>query len=175
MRRAVAIAALALLVLGACGDDDSDTASVSGSGTGSASGSGAGGETEAPVELSGEVNNHGDGDATGKDDLAVELDDFYFGPTFVKVTSGQKLTLELKNEGEATHTFTSDALSVDQTVEPGKSATVEVTLTDAEAVAFHCRFHEGSGMQGAFYTKEGATPSSPSEPTVTSGASGSGY
>jgi plastocyanin len=171
MRRAVVIVALALLVLGACGSDDNDSASVSGSGTGSAtgSGSGTGGETEAPVQLSGDVENHGTEDATGKSELEVELDDFYIGPTFIKVTPGQKLTLELKNEGEAAHTFTSDALSVDQEVAPGESATLEVTLTDAEAVAFYCRFHKGGGMQGAFFTREGA---SASEPTVTSGGAG---
>jgi plastocyanin len=158
MRRAVLIAAVALLVLGACGSDDDDDAGGADTSPETTEAS------AAPVQLAGQVNEEGTGDASGEDEFALELDDFYFGPTYVKVTSGQTLTIELENEGDAPHTFTIDAIGVDEQVEPGQAATVEVELPDAEAVAFYCKFHKERGMQGAFYVREGA---SVSEPTVT--------
>jgi len=65
------------------------------------------------------------------------------------------VTVELVNEGNATHTFTSDALGVDEDVDASESSSVTVTLPEEGAVEFHCRFHEGQGMRGAFYFNEG--------------------
>ncbi len=154
------------LILASCGDDDgasvresgseSGSASEPGSASGSGSGSAAG---EAPVELEGTVNDHGIGEVEG-DELELELDDNYFGPTFAKASPGGSVSVELVNEGNATHTFTSDALGVDEEVGPGDEASVTVTLPDEGAVEFHCRFHEGSGMKGAFYFNEGDTVTS---------------
>jgi plastocyanin len=152
---------MAALVLAACGDDDgadvresgspSGSASASGSESGSASGN-AGGEP--PVSLEGTVNDHGVAEVEG-DELELELDDNYFGPTFVRGTPGQQITVELVNEGNATHTFTSDALGVDEEVGVDDEASVTVTLPDEGAVEFRCRFHETQGMKGAFYFNEG--------------------
>ena len=77
-----------------------------------------------PVKLEGTVNVHGTKDVSKKSSatLAVELDDFFFGPTFIKAKAGEKVTLELENEGNAPHTFTSDRLGVDEQVAPGESA-----------------------------------------------------
>ena len=167
MRRALAVVALALLVLGGCGSDDEDDVELSDTTAEAPDGA------AAPVELEGDVNEAGTGDATGAESLDLALQDFSFGPTYVKVTSGQRLTVALTNEGEAPHTFTIDGIGVDQTVQPGESASVEVALPVAEAVAFYCKFHQGGGMQGAFYVTEGA---SVGQPTVTSGGSGAaGY
>jgi plastocyanin len=78
----------------------------------------------------------------------------------VKVKPGEKVTIELKNEGSATHTFTSDALNVDQQVSAGKSKKFTVTVpSSGAAFQFHCDFHEGKGMQGAFFTKTGGKAS----------------
>jgi plastocyanin len=165
MRKIAVLLLPAALVIAACGDDDgadvresgSESGSASGSESGSASGSGSGSESgDAPVELEGTVNDHGIGEVED-DELELELDDNYFGPTFVKGSPGGSVTVELVNEGSATHTFTSDALGVDEEVGPGDEASVTVTLPDEGAVEFHCRFHEGQGMKGAFYFNEGDT------------------
>ena len=67
------------------------------------------------------------------------------------------VTITFKNEGKATHTFTSTALSMDQQVSAGKSAKFTLTVpSTGAAFQFHCNFHEGMGMQGAFYTQAGA-------------------
>jgi plastocyanin len=59
------------------------------------------------------------------------------------------LQVAIENEGKNTHTFTIDSAKIDQQIEPGKKATVEVTVPQSGNLNFYCRFHRGSGMQGA--------------------------
>jgi plastocyanin len=160
MRKFSCLAAPAVavvLVLASCGDDDgadvreSGAESGSGSESGSASGTASG---EPPVSLEGTVNDHGAGEIEN-DELELELDDNYFTPTFARGTPGEEVTVQLVNEGNATHTFTSDALGVDEELGPDDSSSVTITLPDEGAVEFHCRFHEAAGMKGAFYFNEG--------------------
>ena len=158
MRHIVAAGtALACLALVGCGKDDE---------------AGSGGS--APVALSGTVNDHGTKDLAGKDEFELELDDFYFGPTYIKAAPGAKVKVELKNEGSMPHTFTIDALSVDQTVNAGQEADVNVTLPASGAVAFYCKFHKGQGMQGALYFNAGDTVA-PGASTSSSGDDGGAY
>jgi plastocyanin len=122
----------------------------------------AGAKTNKPVKIDGKVTVKGTKDISGKTTatLKLEADDYYFNPTFVKVSPGEKVTIEVENEGNAPHTFTSDGLSVDQQVSPGKSKKLTVTVpSDGSAFQFHCDFHEAMGMKGAFFTKAGATAS----------------
>lgn len=102
-----------------------------------------------PVSLAGSTNDHGTKTATKE--LEMEADDFYFGPTFVKATAGQTFTIELANEGKATHTFTSTALGIDEQLDPGQKRTVTVTAPQSGTALFFCRFHQGQGMQGAIF------------------------
>jgi plastocyanin len=108
--------------------------------------------------LPGQTNDKGTKSPTG-DEIEVELDDFYFSPTFIQGTPGQSLKLHLKNEGKNPHTFTSSALNVNQTLQPDQNMDVQVTLPQAGASEFHCSFHQGQGMQGAFFFKSGDTVS----------------
>jgi plastocyanin len=120
----------------------------------------AGAKAANPVSLDGKVNAKGTKDISSKSTakLSLEADDYYFSPTFVKVAPGEKVTIEVENEGKAAHTFTSDALHIDQQVQPGKSKKFTVTVpNDGTAFQFHCNFHESMGMQGAFYTQAGTT------------------
>jgi plastocyanin len=128
---------------------------------------------KAPVELGEKVTVKGTKDVSSKSSakLEVELDDKYFNPTFIKAKAGEKIKLELKNEGSLPHTFTSDTLSVDKQVDPGKSAKLTVTVpSDGKVFQFHCDFHEAAGMVGAVYTKAGAS----SDSTATNSSSSSG-
>lgn len=152
MPKALAATVLALSValgLSACSSGSSSSSSKSSKSSST---------SKPPVTLSGKVNNKGtknvsaDGASTK---LEIEADDFYFNPTFVKVAPGQKIKIELKNEGSATHTFTSPTLDVDKELAPDTTATVEVTAPASGTAAFFCRFHKGSGMQGAMFTTSG--------------------
>ena len=151
----VAGTALALLAAVACGDDAKPE-----------DGAGA-----PPVALSGTVNDHGTKDATSGGEVEVELDDFYFGPTFVKAAPSAALTLKLKNEGGVVHTFTADGFA-DVTVQPGTTGDASITLPASGAVRFYCRFHQGQGMQGAFFFNPGDTVAPGSGASSPAGSTG---
>jgi len=148
MRQIVAAgtALLCLATVGCAKDKDNGTA---GQPSGSAS------TGSAPVALSGTVNDHGTKEAG--DEIKVEQDDFYFGPTFIKAKPGSTVKVELDNGGANPHTFTIDGTSVDVTLQPGKEQDVMVTLPSSGAVRFYCRFHASQGMQGAFFFTAGDT------------------
>jgi plastocyanin len=107
-----------------------------------------------PVKLDGKVNRKGT--ATVKDGtIAVEARDFFFKATFLKAKPGETVTVDLSNKGQASHTFTIDGTDVDSELDADGTATVEVQVPDKGPLVFYCRFHEGQGMQGAFFTKKG--------------------
>lgn len=147
--RAMVLVGTALAVVAAtgCGGDDGG-----GEPGGSPSPGGA-----APVALAGTVNDHGTKDASSATEVEIALDDFYFGPTFVRGAASTAYTLKLKNDGDVVHTFTADGFPVDVTVQPGATADSTITLGATGAVRFYCRFHAGQGMQGAFYLNPGDT------------------
>ena len=132
-----------------------------------------------PVSLQGKVTNKGEKTVkSGK--ISVEADDFYFKPTFEKSKLGSTVKVSLKNEGKTQHTFTIPSLGIDTVLDPGKKATVDVTLPTDGALGFFCRFHgpdaTNQGMQGAFFSKNGdavstggaaAAASAGSAPTAT--------
>src|SRR4051794_20779029 len=169
----VSAVVVASLGFAACGSDDS------GSSSGSGAGSGAGvSDAAPPVALNGKVTNHGNGEV--KDGAVdMEVDDFYFAPTFVKAPAGSTVKVELESEGSSTHTFTIDGTPVDVTLKKGDKKTVDVAVPASGALNFYCRFHRSSGMQGAIYSKEGdaiatagAAPPATTPTTMPSGSSG---
>jgi plastocyanin len=133
--------------------------------------------TKAPVKLGQKVNIKGTKDVSSKSSakIEMELDDKYFDPTFIKAKAGEKITLEMENEGSLPHTFTSGALAVDQQVDPGKKAKLTFAVpSDGVVFQFHCAFHESAGMAGGVYTKAGASATETPTPAATNSSSGSG-
>lgn len=103
---------------------------------------------EAPA---GDVNDQGTETFTEEAfEVELELDNFYFEPTYIKAPGGATATLNLHNEGEAPHTFTIDALEVDEELQPGDEKTIEVELGTETRYEYYCRFHRDQGMRGAF-------------------------
>jgi plastocyanin len=110
-----------------------------------------------PVKLANPVNVFGQISVAGaKPTVTIKADDDIFGPTFVKVEKGATVSLTLENIGTHAHTFTIDALKVDQMLAPGESKTVAFTLPTEPGANFICKFHRPTGMQGAFYFTDGA-------------------
>jgi plastocyanin len=133
MRLGVWAVAVGALVAASCGGDNSSS-------------------SKPPVSMSGTVNSHGTKAVKAGDTVAMETDDYYFGPTFIKGPAGAQITVNLANEGKATHTFTIDGQDVNQQLAPDAKATVSVTLPASGVLAYYCRFHRNQGMQGALFT-----------------------
>jgi plastocyanin len=97
------------------------------------------------------VNDHGTKTFTSQQfELELELDDFYFEPTYIKSPGSATAKIELHNEGSATHTFTIDALNIDEELAPDATKSITVNIGTETRYEFYCRFHGDQGMRGAF-------------------------
>lgn len=136
---AVVVAVLALAVVGCAQDEDP---AVEGEPSPRAT-------QTASVEA--KVNEHGTKTFTTQEfELDLELDNFYFSPTYIKAPGSSVATLALHNEGSAQHTFTIDVLEYDEVLDPDARQTIEVKLGAETRYEFYCRFHGDQGMRGAF-------------------------
>ena len=149
--RLLALMTIFALVAVACGGDNNAP--------GAGGTTSPGGTSPQPAANSSPLNNKGTLDATAMSEFSIELDDYYFNPTFIKAKPGQTLNIELEQEGSNTHTFTITALNIDyQLIAKGEKKEFNLTLpagtTDVE---FFCRYHGSAGMRGAFFF--GGTPS----------------
>jgi cytochrome c oxidase subunit II len=106
--------------------------------------------------------------------LRVEQLDYRFQPQQLTGMMGKAVTVEIVNSGGTAHTFTIDGLGVDQTLDPGQSATVTFTPTRAGTFTFYCRFHRSSGMTGSLIVSGGSSSSSASPSPASSGAGSNG-
>jgi plastocyanin len=108
-------------------------------------------EAEGTTTIAGmQTEIHGTKDVSGETGkVEIELYDDYFEPTVLKGTPGQKVELELKNEGDNPHTLTISDQSVDMEIQPGDEGEVDVTFPQSGQLEFVCRFHESKGMIGA--------------------------
>ncbi|MGH2703891.1 MAG: cupredoxin domain-containing protein [Actinomycetota bacterium] len=86
-------------------------------------------------------------DATGKAELEVELDDFYFEPTIITGSAGQKLTIKAHNEGSAIHSLTIGGQDVVD-LPAGQEGSGTVTFPASGAVTFVCKYHTAQNMRG---------------------------
>jgi plastocyanin len=138
----VAILALAVPLLAGCGSSSSSSGGEPT--TTETSSEGGGQKAIAGVQ----ANNHGTKDVSRGGKTKVELDDYYFEPTVLQGKAGEKVNLELENEGKVDHTFTIDSEGIDKNLAPGEEAEVTVTIPKSGVVSFYCRFHKSSGMAG---------------------------
>jgi len=99
------------------------------------------------------ANDKGTKDVSGASSAELELNNegnvYYFEPTILKGTAGEKMTLELSNEGSALHNFSVTDQNVDQDVPSGQKAEVTVTFPQSGTLVFFCKYHQTLGMVGA--------------------------
>jgi plastocyanin len=139
----VAVVSLGLVpFLAGCGSSSSSSKST----TGSTESSGSGGQKTIAGVM---ANDHGTKTASSSGKTEVELDDYYFEPTVIEGKAGQKVKLEVKNEGKVDHSFTVASEKIDKTLSPGDEADVTVTIPKSGVVSFYCKFHKSMGMAGA--------------------------
>lgn len=108
-------------------------------------------------------SNHGMQSVAGMSELTMEADSFYFEPTFLGGTPGQRLRLEIENESDALHNFSITAQGIDRDLPAHGSVDVEVTFPQSGAVRFFCKYHVPAGMNGQLLVGETATPQPVSE------------
>lgn len=146
-RRAALLGLLAVAAAG-CGSQNGG-ATVGGGRTGAPS------TVNLPVMVRGrEANFHGEKSVVGQDSVTVELDDFYFDPTVLVGSPGQRLTVDLVNEGDMPHTFTVEDQGVDVVLQPGQRGQARIQFPQSGQQGFVCRFHIAQGMLGLLVTKE---------------------
>jgi plastocyanin len=105
--------------------------------------------------------------------VTVRALDFSFEPARISAQANQPLTVTVRNDGQAPHTFTIQELNVDVTLQPGQSMTVTFTPR-AGSYTFVCRLHAGAGMTGTLTTGGGAGGGGAATPTA-GGPIGYGY
>src|SRR5437867_12996602 len=91
-------------------------------------------------------------DVTGLAELHLEADEYYFEPTFLRGTPGQKLKLEIENESGTLHSFTIPEQNLDMDIPRNGKVVVEVAFPPSGVVRFFCKFHASRGMNGELLT-----------------------
>jgi plastocyanin len=117
---------------------NSDAAASPGYATTAAGAASAGGAT---------AGGHGTSVA-GMTEVTMQMNDDFFSPALLTGTPGQKVMLDLVNDGGVEHNFTLASQKVDQDVEPGESAKVQVTFPSSGVISFICEYHVSRGMKG---------------------------
>jgi plastocyanin len=109
-----------------------------------------------PVRLPGKVENRGTLDRSFQGDrvnVDMEVQNFFFDPSFVRTAPGATVTLRLTNKGNTDHTFNVDTPAIEESLKPGDQRTIEIKLPESGVVNFYCKLHRTQGEQGAFYFK----------------------
>src|SRR5262249_7964177 len=91
---------------------------------------------------------HGTESVAGKPTHDLEADDYYFEPTFLRGSAGQRLTLEVENESTTLHNLTIPELGIDRDLPPKGKVVVEVTFPPSGGLRFYCKLPEALGMNG---------------------------
>ena len=87
-------------------------------------------------------------DVSGQSSTTMSAENFFFSPSDLSGTAGQKLTISLTNNGSVPHNFSITDENVDVTLQPGESQDIKVTFPQSGSVQFFCSFHQTSGMVG---------------------------
>lgn len=97
--------------------------------------------------ISGSVDDRGSAAASGTT-ITVAAGDSFFQPTCTTAVPAGTVTVTIHNNGSALHNFSVTDQSIDMDVSPGQTITVQVKV-GSSPVAYFCKYHRASGMQGA--------------------------
>lgn len=118
-------------------------------------------------------NDHGTKDVTGKGELELEADDYYFSPSFLKGKPGERLKLEVANDSQSLHNLSITGQQLDTDIPQKGKVAIDVTFPASGVVLFFCKYHTTRGMNGELLagdaTPQPATDTAPAAPTKSSG------
>ena len=110
-------------------------------------------------------SDHGTKDVRGQGELDLEADNYYFEPTFLRGTPGQKIKIQIKNDSGTLHNFSIPEQQIDVDIPRKGKVVVEITFPSSGVVRFICKFHESRGMNGELLTgdakPQAVSPQSP--------------
>ena len=96
-----------------------------------------------------EVGGGSGEDPDGGTTIELVAQDFSFDTASLEVQPGTEVTISLKNEGEAEHTFTIEELDVEAEAQGGETAEASFTAPDSGSYEFFCEYHPDD-MNGTF-------------------------
>jgi plastocyanin len=100
-----------------------------------------------------EQSDDGGGDTGGGSGTELSAVDNSFEPSEISAPAGAEVTVTFTNEGNNSHTFSSEEASFDSgTVEAGASTEVTFTMPDGET-PFQCNIH-GAAMGGTLVPED---------------------
>lgn len=94
------------------------------------------------------ATDHGTKDVSTQSSVELEADSFYFSPTFLRGSPGQKLQVSVSNESKDRHNFSVPALALDKDIEAKQSGTFDITFPASGVLLFLCKYHSAQGMNG---------------------------
>jgi plastocyanin len=121
-----ALAGVLALAAAGCGGDGDDGGSASAT-------------TAAPETTSAPATTAAGGG--GENELQLTASNFAWDKTTLDMTAGSEVSVEVRNEDTAQHSFTFEAASVDEVVAGGGDATATFTAPAAGSHPFRCKFH----------------------------------
>ncbi len=80
--------------------------------------------------------------------LSVSIVDFAFSPTSLSARVGQTVMVNVRNTGAAPHSFTIDGGIDSGILNPGQSAALSMTPSQAAILRFYCKVHGAATMSG---------------------------
>lgn len=119
------------------------------------------------------ADDHGSKDVAGRSAVTINADSYYFEPSVLHGSAGQKLTLTVHNEGAASHNFTLQAQNINSDLDPGKDVTVHVTFPSSGVLSFYCEYHKAKGMAGGLLVS-GDKAAAPGSSSTSGGGAGWG-
>lgn len=170
IRAGASLAAL-VLALAACGSGSSGDVATVNAPPSSSAGAAANSATIAGLH----ANNHGTADVTGKSTVSIEAGNYYFEPSVLKGTPGQKLTLHVVNETSTSHNLTVDPLHVDKDLDGHATIDATVTMPASGVLSFWCEYHKSVGMVGGLLVSGSVADAPAGTSPSSSSSSGSGY
>ena len=141
-----ALISIAALSLAAAGCGEQRGSATTGSGT---TGTTAKPREGAVITIDGQkANDHGTRDVSGAEKVEMELDDFYFEPTVLTGAPGQRITVDMHNEGKALHNIAARQQGLDKDVKAGQRATAALRFPRSGQLVFVCKYHTAQNMRG---------------------------
>jgi plastocyanin len=108
----------------------------------------------------------------GPAEVAVTLADFSFTPAAVNIRPGQSVNLNVRNGGQAPHTFTIDNVVDTGRLAGGEAKLVTFTAPTSGTLTYYCTVHSAQRMSGQLTVSTSGSSPPQGGPTGTPSSGG---